>query len=119
MSGKPINEQQVRIYMSARKDGAKQVTAAAKAGISERSGRRIEKGEIKPCNKPVRNWRTRKDPFEDVWETEIVPMLENAPELQPLTLFEDLQNRYPGVYPNSKLRTFQRKVKKWKSIHAP
>ena len=61
MSGKPITEQQVRIYMSTKKEGYIQLTAAAKAGISERSGRRIEKGEIIPGIKAKRHWRTRKD----------------------------------------------------------
>lgn len=119
MSGTPINEKQVRIYMSERNEAKIQITAAAKAGISERSGRRIEKGELTPGVKRKRHWRTRKDPFADVWESEIVPMLEKTPELQPITLFEDLQRKYPGKYPNSKLRTFQRKVKRWKGLHGP
>ena len=46
MSGKPINDKQIRIYMSLRTQGKEQVTAAAKAGISERSGRRIEAAAI-------------------------------------------------------------------------
>ncbi|MCP3965206.1 MAG: IS21 family transposase [Lentisphaerae bacterium] len=119
MSGKPITEQQIRIYMSAKNQGYIQPTAAAKAGISERSGRRIEKGEIITGGKPKRTWRTRKDPFGDVWENEIVPMLEQNPKLQPLTLFEQLNKKYPGCYPQSKLRTFQRKVKKWKAMNGP
>jgi DNA-binding XRE family transcriptional regulator len=62
-----------------------QQTAAAKAGISERSGRRIEKGESTPGVKAVRHWRTRKDPFKNIWENEVVPMLEQNSELQPLS----------------------------------
>ena len=115
MPGKPINESQTRIYMSLRNQGKSQITAAAKAGICERSGRRIEKGEVGSGHKPKRHWRTRKDPFAEVWESEIVPMLFNTPDLQPKTLFEYLQDKYPGKYNNSKERTFQRKVKKWKS----
>ncbi len=115
MSGKPINDNQIRIYMSLRTQGKQQITAAALAGICERSGRRIEKGEIVPEQKIKRHWRTRKDPFAGVWDSEIIPMLSNAPDLQPKTLFEYLQKEYPGKYDNSKERTFQRKVKKWKS----
>lgn len=119
MSGKPITEQQVRIYMSTKKEGYIQLTAAAKAGISERSGRRIEKGEIIPGIKAKRHWRTRKDPFAGVWESEIVPMLEEKFKLQPLTLFEHLNKKYPGKFQGSTLRTFQRKVKKWKALNGP
>ena len=43
MSGKPITDQQIRLYMNERKQGKMQVTAAAKAGFSERSARRIDK----------------------------------------------------------------------------
>lgn len=115
MSGKPINDNQIRIYMSLRTQGKQQITSAALAGICERSGRRIEKGEIVPEQKIKRHWRTRKDPFAEIWNSEIIPMLSNAPDLQPKTLFEYLQKEYPGKYDNSKERTFQRKVKKWKS----
>lgn len=115
MPGKPINDQQIGLYMSLRTQGKEQATAAAKADISERSGRRIEKGEIVPGPKPKRHWRTRKDPFSEVWESEIVPMLSNEPDLQPRTLFEYLQKQYPGQFHNSKERTFQRRVKAWKA----
>lgn len=101
--------------MSLRNQGKPQITAAAKAGISERSGRRIENNEILPANKPKRHWRTRQDPFSDIWESEIVPMLIKTPELKPKTLFEYLQGKYPGQYGSSKERTFQRKIKKWKA----
>ncbi len=95
--------------MSLRNQGKPQITAAAKAGISERSGRRIENNEILPGNKPKRHWRTRQNPFSDIWESEIVPMLIKTPELKPKTLFEYLQGKYPGQYGSSKERTFQQK----------
>ena len=46
MSGKHITTQQVRLYMSSRKQRQTQEQASAKAGISERSGRRIDGGRI-------------------------------------------------------------------------
>jgi len=119
VSGKPITQQQARIYMSAKHEGCMQLSAAAKAGMSERSGRRIEKGEITPGLKSKRHWRTRKDPFAGVWEGEIVPMLKRNFKLQPLTLFEHLNGKYPGKFQQSTLRTFQRRVKKWKALNGP
>ena len=65
--------------------------AAARADFSESSGRRIERGKTNPSQKKLRNWRTRKDPFAEVWESEIVPLLEDKPDLCPTTLFEELQ----------------------------
>lgn len=117
MPGQGIKQQQVRIYMSSRNKGKTQATASAIAGISERSGRKIDKGELKGSKKAVRHWRTRPDPFADVWESEIVPMLKNIPSLLPQTLFEYLQKKYPGQYPDSKQRTFQRRVKAWKAVY--
>lgn len=119
MSGKPINSEQVKLYMKERKVGKSQKAASAKSGISERSGRRIEKGELQASGCTKRYWRTRPDPFSEVWESEIVPLLGKESELTPKTLFERLQNSHPGEYPDSKLRTFQRKVSKWKALHGP
>jgi hypothetical protein len=45
LPGKRITQHQESLYMSKRQQGKNQETAAAKAAISERSGRRIEKGE--------------------------------------------------------------------------
>lgn len=117
MPGHRVNQQQVRVYMSSRNEGKTQITSSAKAGISERSGRRIENEEIKPWEKQERHWRTREDPFKEVWESVIAPMLDKTPSFTAQTLFEYLQREYPGRYPDSKLRTFQRRVKMWKALH--
>ena len=62
-----INSQQVKIYMSTRASGKSQVTAAARAGISERTARRLETGETAAELWARRYWRTRKDPFDGAW----------------------------------------------------
>ena len=119
MSGVPINSEQVKLYMQNRREGKTQVTAAAKAGISERSGRRAEKGELQLGSRKKRNWRTRADPFADVWESEVVPLLKKNAQFTPMTLFEKLQKDHPGKYHDSKLRTFQRRVSDWKALYGP
>ncbi len=119
MSGKSINSEQVKLYMKSRKTGKSQAISAAKSGISERSGRRIEKGTIQSGNPQNRSWRTRIDPFEMVWESEVVPMLTKDLRFTPITLFEWLQKQHPGEYPDSKLRTFQRRVREWKALYGP
>ena len=66
-----------------------------------------------------RHWRTRKDPFAEVWDSEVVPLLEKQPALDATTLFEDLQDHHQGKFGNGKKRTFQRRVKAWKALHGP
>jgi len=113
-----INEKQVEVFMSLRTEGKNQIPAAAKAGISERTGRRVEKGEHRP-GKGRRSWRTRKDPFEAVWETEVEPFLAADPQLSAICLLERLQDLHPGDYPDKLLRTLQRRVKQWRALHGP
>ena len=105
--------------MSQRKQGEAQASASAKAGVSQRTGRRIEAGQVKPLESEERHWRRRKDPFAEVWDSEVVPLLDKQPRLNATTLFEDLQDRHPGRYPNGRKRTFQRRVKAWKALHGP
>ncbi|MSP28413.1 MAG: IS21 family transposase [Methylococcales bacterium] len=100
--------------MSKRQQGKSQETAAACAAISERSGRRIEKGE-RASIAGERHWRTREDPFEVVWEKELVPLLEKETQLTGLTLWEYLEDEQSGEFPFSVLRTLQRRVKHWKA----
>jgi hypothetical protein len=73
-----------------------QEIAAAKAGISVRSARRIERDTTLPSQKSRGYWHSRPDPFADVWDTEVVPMLTNAPQLQAITILRKLQDDHPG-----------------------
>jgi hypothetical protein len=117
VSGKPINAEQIKVYKAARSNGKIQKTAAAIAGISERSGRRVEKGEIRLGGERKRYWRTHPDFFAEVWSCEIVPLLKENPDLKAIALFKYLQKKHPGQYADSKLRTFQRRVSQWKELH--
>ena len=49
-----------------------------------------------------RYWRTRKDPFADVWK-EIQEQLEQAPDLLPKALFKALQHKYPWKFKDGQL----------------
>lgn len=104
--------------MRSRQHGHFQETAAAKAGISIRSGRRIERGEQSVIDTP-RPWRTRQDPLAEVWASELAPLLERESELTGLTLLEYLEDHHPGKYESGVLRTLQRRVKQWKVLNGP
>lgn len=94
-------------------------TAAAKAGMDEKTARKYRNsGQLPTQMKPEHHWRTRKDPFEGVWE-EVQAWLEVNAGLEAKTLFEDLQRRFPGRYPDGQVRTLQRRVKAWRALEGP
>ncbi len=132
MSGRWLTSNQLEIYMKSIKEGNTQAVSAAKSGMSERSGRDIEKGRRADPRTKLRTWRTRTDPFEMVWSQELEPMLRQSPSLSALTLLEHLQSSYGGdSFPDKLLRTLQRRVKSWchqegpacevmfRQVHAP
>jgi transposase len=104
--------------MESKQKGSTQATAAAKAGFSERSARRLERRCFSPA-KSKRSWRTRNDPLEEVWQSELVPLLQSQPALEARTLLEELQKRHPDQYPENLLRTLQRRVRDWKAKAGP
>ena len=114
MPGKRITDHQVHKYKQHR-NKLSQVAAAAKTGISERSARRIEDATGLPSQHPARSWRTREDPLEAVWDSEVVPLLQADVRLNAVTLLEELQRRYPGQWGHSVLRTLQRRMRLWRT----
>ena len=116
MPGKKVTDHQVLKYKEHRKK-VTQAAAAAKAGISERSARRIERSDTLPSQGPPRSWRTRQDPLETVWDAEVVPLLQADVQLNAVTLLEELQRRHPGEYGASVLRTLQRRMRQWRAMH--
>lgn len=118
MSGNVIHLYQERAYMNAREIGLTQAKAAFIADISERTGQRIEAGTHRPNRGAAKPGGSHQDPLAGVWENELEPMLRREPRLKPMTLFEYLQEKYPGQYPQV-LRTLQRRVQAWKAVHGP
>ena len=120
MPGTHITDRQVRRYMEHRRQGNTQFVAAAKAGFSERSGRRLEAAPVLPSQRDQKpRGRTRPDPLAEVWLSELVPMLRSNPHLRATTLLEDLQRRHPERYPDRLLRTLQRRVATWRATEGP
>lgn len=78
-------------------------------------------GEVRPTHrsKPptVRDYRTRKDPFEGVW-AEILLWLQADPEATAKCLLERLQQADPERYPDGQLRTLQRRIREWRRVMA-
>ncbi len=95
-------------------------TAAAKAGMSEKTARKYRKLAKLPSQcKVIHDWRTRLDPLgPDDWRW-AEEMLENNDGIEAKTLFEVLQREHPGKYQHGQLRTFQRRVKLWRALKGP
>jgi hypothetical protein len=94
-----------------------QAVAAAKAGISERSARRIEKDPRLPSQKkPERHWRTRTDPLDPVWPR--VEELLKIGGFLPVTIFETVQGEFgDDILPDSARRTLERRIAKWRALN--
>jgi len=93
--------------------------AADKAGVDEKTARKYRDSDTFPAQRRVpHTWRTREDPFQDVWH-ELLELLRLNPGLQAKTLFLDLQRRYPGRFPDVQLRCLQRRIKQWRTLEGP
>jgi hypothetical protein len=116
-----VTDEQVRLLRQRRMEGKKQEAAAAAAGMSVRTAREWEEGPLPSEVNQERWWRTRGDPFVDVWATDVVALLESDPRgaLQAKTFLEELQRRHPGQFSDRQVRTLQRRIRDWRALHGP
>jgi hypothetical protein len=114
-----ITDQQVGRLKNMLSEKKTLIESACKAGMSEKSARKYrDAGQLPSEMKTEHTWRTREDPFESDWQ-EIRELLENAPRLEALTIFQYLQRENPGKYQDGQLRTLQRKIKRWRALAGP
>ena len=92
--------------------------AAAKAGFSTATGYRIEADPRLPSQKKKPHGRRRPDPLAGIWEGEIVPLLQAAPAIRAVALFEEIRRRHPEIAPGVR-RTLERRVARWRALHGP
>lgn len=105
--------------MSLLSQGIAQVTAAAKAGMSERTARKYTRSSRVPSQAKVpHTWRTRPDPFVDVWP-EVEALLHRDNGLQAKTIWTELNERHAGRFSTGQLRTLQRRVLAWRVSSGP
>ena len=116
-----VTDAQVRLLRKKMAEGKTIATAAAAASMSERSAYAWKKGALPSDRKTARTWRTRPDPFDDVWDAELVPLLKADEHgvLEATTLIADLKKRHGDRYGLGQLRTLQRRVHEWRALHGP
>jgi hypothetical protein len=114
-----VRDKQVILLRKSREAGMTVETAAARAGMSERTGRRwLRQGRLPSQGREPHTWRTRPDPFAEVWP-QVEAQLQLSPGLEAKTLFQELQRQYPGRFAAGQLRTLQRRVRQWRALEGP
>jgi hypothetical protein len=78
-------------------------------------------GEVRPTHrKPSagsRPWRTRVDPFQEVWPL-VEQWLNEQPDVTAKGVFQRLQHEVPAAFSPGQLRTLQRRVREWRTAIA-
>jgi transposase len=94
------------------------VIAAAKAGFSTATGYRIDNDPRLPSQKKAPRGRRRPDPLAAIWESEIVPILNAAPGIRAIAVFDEIRRRHPHLNPNVR-RTLERRMRSWRAVEGP
>jgi len=116
-----ITDVQVRKLKKYLSQGKSLEIASRKAGMDEKTARKYRDLDKMPNEiraERHRDWRTRPDPFAEVW-AKAESFLENNEGLEAKTLFAHLQREHPVKFSDGQLRTFQRRVKVWRATEGP
>jgi hypothetical protein len=91
-----VTDKQVQLLRLKMTEGKTIEAAAAAADMSARSAHNWKTGPLPSQTKKLRHWRTRVDPFDGVWEADIVPLLErdDAGALEATTILGELGRRH-------------------------
>ena len=113
-----VKDAQVKGLMRLMSTGTPLSTAAMKSGMSEPTARKYNKvGRLPSQIRAPHEWRTRPDPFIEVWAAEIEPILKDNPGLEAKTIFTALQEKLPGQFNDGQLRTLQRRFRHWRALY--
>lgn len=117
MPGRHVTDQQMRLFMTLRQTHTIPV-AAAKAGISQATGYRLQADPTLPSQKKTPRSRRRPDPLADIFDTEVVPLLRSSPGIRPVAVYEELLRRHPDLGTGIR-RTLERRIRAWNAEHGP
>ncbi|WP_369000102.1 IS21 family transposase [Pseudophaeobacter sp. C1-32P7] len=84
--------------------------------MSRATGYRISKDPKLPSQKAQTRGRRRPDPLEHIFDAEAVPLLQSAPGLRPVAIFEEMLRRHPELSPGIR-RTLERRIRAWRAVH--
>ena len=92
--------------------------AAAKAGFSRATGYGLAANPSPLTLECKPRGRRRPDPLADIFDTEVVPILENSPGIRPVGVLVELMRRHPDLGPGVR-RTLERRIRVWRAEHGP
>ena len=120
MPGQHITDEQRRKFMkliTEEKHSAE--TAAAKSGFSRRTGFQIKK-ELKTGSRSEKKPRGRRrpDPLEGVWDSQVLPILQNSPGIRSCAVFYELRRNNPDLKEGVR-RTLERRIRAWRAENGP
>lgn len=114
-----LRDRQVRTLRQLLQRGETLAAAARKANMDDKTARKYRlAGKLPSQMRADRTWRTRQDPFAEVWP-EIQMLLDREPALQAITLLQEMQRRYPERFFDSQRRTLERRVANWRAKQGP
>ena len=113
MPGRHVTDCQKGLFMKLRKTYSIEV-ASAKAGFSRATGYRVLADPPIPSQETKPRGRRRPDPLADVFDTVVVPILENSPGIRPVGVFQELMRRHPELDPGVR-RTLERRIRLWRA----
>jgi hypothetical protein len=114
-----VTDHQVRRLRRLDLEGLPRGRAAVKAGMDDKTARKYRRlGRLPSEVRMEHHWRTKPDPFADVWP-QLEALLAVNPGLEAKTLLEYLQRQHPGRFADGQVRTLQRRVKQWRALHGP
>ena len=117
MPGRHVTDRQKRLFMKLKKTHTIEV-ASAKAGFSRATGYRLAADPSLLSGEAAPRGRRRPDPLADIFEAEVVPILENSPGIRPVGVFQELMQRHPELDPGVR-RTLERRIRAWRAEHGP
>lgn len=110
-----VTDQQYRRLMKLQRTEKTLASAAAKAGMDQKTARQYRRlGKPPSQSKRVRKGRTHKDAFHEVWP-EIEQLLRQDQSVEAVTIMDHLCRKYGGRFKPLQLRTLQRRVKEWRA----
>jgi len=110
-----VSDRQVKGLFKSMSSGRPLCRSAAMADMSENTARKyVGSGRLPSETKAEHTWRTREDPFEEVWPR-VRGLLEVSPALEAKTVLRLLLREYPERFSEGQLRTLQRRFRQWRA----
>lgn len=91
-------------------------TAAVRAGFSAATAYRIAHDPRLPSQKQTSRGRRRPDPLAEIFDAEVVPLLQGAPGIRPVAVLEEMLRRHPQLA-RSVRRTLERRIRAWRAVY--